>query len=154
VEFITYGVVSIEGESIDTVRDLVEVLNEATPEQQITPSAVTRLKKRLQREKGGYVLRDGRLARGDGTIIQPVDPIPALEAIAHMGIEFLLNNPWKIRTDDIIKALELLGKYRKETEETDEFGQAWGNFYQKNKRRKRVINVTPEAAADELEPDV
>ncbi|HEV7234624.1 MAG TPA: hypothetical protein VGN15_00500 [Ktedonobacteraceae bacterium] len=142
--WINYGTVEFNGELIEQAKDLVEVVNQNYPDYNISPAALTRLKKRIIRERGGYTLKDGRLARQDGSVIQVVGIAEALESIAHMGIEYLLNNPYKIKAEDVIKALTLLRDIRKETEESDEFGQAWVDFYKNGRKRKmKVVNVTP-----------
>ena len=152
--WINYGAVEFNGELIEQGKDLVEVVNQNYPDYNISPAALTRLKKRIIRERGGYTLKDGRLARQDGSVIQIVGIAEALEGIAHMGLEYLLNNPYKIKAEDVIKALTLLRELRKETEESDEFGQAWVNFYKTDKKRKMKVLNAANPAMPVLEEDL
>lgn len=105
--YLRYGVVSIDGTAVASQNELVRVLNERFPDHKLYPTYITRLKKRIRRSDGGYMLKDGKICYADGDPVLPLPLRDALAAFIQIGFEQCLARPETIQAKDVVKAMDI-----------------------------------------------
>lgn len=141
--FLHTGKTEVGDRDISTQAELVKVLNAQYPNNKIYPGYLTRLKKKLKRADGGYMLKDGEVAYSDGTPVVTLPLKKSLEAIIQIGLENALAHPETIGAIHVLKAVDLLVKVQRGFGDADGVADAWTEFAKSGPRRRRDKREVP-----------
>ena len=149
--FLHTGKVEIGDRDISTQAELVKVLNAQYPNNKIYAGYLTRLKKKLKRSAGGYMLKDGEVVYSDGSPVVTLPLKKSLEAIIQIGLENALAHPEMVGAIHILKAVDLLVKVQRGFGDADGVADAWTEFAKTGPRRRRDKKEVPAPTLPSLE---
>lgn len=144
-DFIRLGRATVDDVTVDRQADLVRVLNEKHPEHKLYSTYITRLRKRIKRADGGYMLKDGRVCYADGTPVYNVPLRETLEAFIQIGLENALAHPETVQARDVMKAIDMWVRVHKGFGDANQYADAWTEVVKdgpkKKAPRQKVVRV-------------